>query len=188
MTSGAEAKTKSGTGARVAGRETKRCPRCEAVLPIASFGVDSHRGDGRHAFCRPCHRAYRRERARQNPERERATQVAYYEANKPRRLAASGAWNARARQVRAALEQGMGFPHARERGFVLAGHAPSGRVAALPHGTPVPERFAALCEVLPLAGECAPWPLLSAANRDAAEATARIARRLLLRSRWGAGA
>jgi hypothetical protein len=35
-------------------RDSKRCPRCVAVLPIAAFGSDRSKPDGRCSACRPC--------------------------------------------------------------------------------------------------------------------------------------
>lgn len=170
-----------GKGSRVAGRTEKRCPRCGLVQPVCAFGSDRHRPDGLHAFCRPCHRAYRKERAARFPEQERAAQAAYYRAHKSARVAASSRWLARARQVSAALAQGESLPRAHCAGFLLIEHAPSGRVAAHPAGVPIPARFVALCEVLPLAGECLLWSCVPPAHRDAAQATARIATLLVAR-------
>jgi len=39
----------------------KRCPDCQAVLPLASFPRNRNYRDGRHPYCKPCHNARGRE-------------------------------------------------------------------------------------------------------------------------------
>lgn len=36
------------------GKNHKRCPDCEAVLPLSAFAIDRSRPIGRKSYCRPC--------------------------------------------------------------------------------------------------------------------------------------
>jgi hypothetical protein len=38
--------------------DTKTCPQCHAVKPLADFPVNRRRPDGRAGWCRLCTRAY----------------------------------------------------------------------------------------------------------------------------------
>lgn len=37
--------------------ETKKCSKCQQVLPIDQFGKDKHRKDGLYLYCKPCNSA-----------------------------------------------------------------------------------------------------------------------------------
>jgi hypothetical protein len=52
--------------------ESKRCSRCEQDLPREAFGVNRSHPSGLQTYCKPCQRAYRRERYDADPEHGRA--------------------------------------------------------------------------------------------------------------------
>lgn len=42
----------------------KTCSKCGEAKPLAEFGMDRQKGDGRHSSCKECHNAFERQRAR----------------------------------------------------------------------------------------------------------------------------
>ena len=46
--------------------ESKRCPRCEEILPIDEFYNNKYRENGKAIYCKKCAREYMRERARKD--------------------------------------------------------------------------------------------------------------------------
>ena len=62
---------------RAAGRTTKRCPRCQRVLPIEDFGMRSN-GRQVRSYCPPCQLEHGREAQarwyRENPDKARELQ------------------------------------------------------------------------------------------------------------------
>lgn len=57
---------------------TKRCPRCEQILPATDFHRDTSRADGRYPLCKPCRLGAI------NRDRARAAGRAYYASNRER--------------------------------------------------------------------------------------------------------
>ena len=55
-------------------RSEKRCPKCRAVKPIAEYGVNKTRHDGRQAYCQKCYRIAMREYREKRPQHEAATE------------------------------------------------------------------------------------------------------------------
>ena len=50
--------------------ETKRCPRCGQTKPVSEWHKNKASRDGLQAYCKPCLRAYRRQRMADSDRRE----------------------------------------------------------------------------------------------------------------------
>lgn len=61
--------------------KTKVCSRCKERKPVSNFTPRSDRVNQRHSFCKPCQRAYVRERKANNGAQQR-----YYQRHKERIL------------------------------------------------------------------------------------------------------
>lgn len=58
--------------------ETKRCPRCKTVKPLAEFAVDNSKRTGRKSLCKECDKAKAASYYAKNPEKK----AAYYQAER----------------------------------------------------------------------------------------------------------
>lgn len=56
-------------------RTHKTCPRCRKRKRLSSFEVSRRMPDGRHSLCRPCKRAYERQRRKLKPPKARVRPV-----------------------------------------------------------------------------------------------------------------
>ena len=64
--------------------KTKRCPKCERVLPITQFSNDKSKKDGLRSYCKECTKAYN---------------VEYYVNNKERLKAYSAEWRVKNKEA-----------------------------------------------------------------------------------------
>ncbi|MEU6705761.1 endonuclease VII domain-containing protein [Streptomyces wuyuanensis] len=70
----------------------KLCGRCQEVQPAGEFHRRARSRDGLQAFCKTCHRASKRQWRAENPERDRASSSALYQANREAILARHARW------------------------------------------------------------------------------------------------
>lgn len=73
----------------------KTCNICKASKPRSEFYRSARARDGLQSRCRECAKAYSREWRRQNPDRVRAQNVAWYAANRERHRERVKVWRLR---------------------------------------------------------------------------------------------
>lgn len=62
--------------------KTKRCPKCDRVLPITQFSEDKSKKDGLRSYCKECAKAYNSDYYQANKDAILKQQAEYYQASK----------------------------------------------------------------------------------------------------------
>ena len=62
--------------------KTKRCPKCERVLPITEFNKSKSRKDGLRSYCKECQKAMQAEYRQAHKDAIRKQKAEYYQAHK----------------------------------------------------------------------------------------------------------
>lgn len=70
----------------------KTCSKCGVEKPEEDFYKAATTRDGRHPWCKTCHKAWSREWAKKNPEKRREASRRAYARNPEKLLAASAKW------------------------------------------------------------------------------------------------
>ena len=62
--------------------QTKRCPKCERVLPLSDFYRDKQTKDGLSCWCKACIKAKNAQHYQTNKDKIKAYKADYYQTNK----------------------------------------------------------------------------------------------------------
>ena len=75
--------------------KTKRCPKCERVLPITEFSKNKSKKDGLQRYCKQCQKAYNATYCQANKEAIKEYKAQYYQNNKEAIAHKNGEWRAK---------------------------------------------------------------------------------------------
>lgn len=71
---------------------SKACSACKDIKPLAAYSLDKTHKDGHKYVCKPCDSEHKKAYRRANPEKMRASFLAYYTNNRDKCIASTLRW------------------------------------------------------------------------------------------------